>query len=120
MVNKNIQKHDFENDGPIGPDYNLDELRDNGVVFISPGVYARVEDTIVLGNNQTVSTNNTVYIDNLAVSNSLEVPTREGDVKYDNETKEIMVFINDDWQDYNLNQKPKSRWERFKSWVLGR
>lgn len=80
--------------------------------FVPVGLYAREVDVTYVADNNNVFTvsdtagnavlnitdNDTAYITNLDVTGTANIPPSEGQVRYDNDTMMINVFIDNEWR----------------------
>jgi hypothetical protein len=142
MVEKRIQGHDFENGGPIRQyELNFQEganlwVNYNGDFTVTFNNEYTTTNTIILGSDTVIDNpqiNNTTYVQNLVVTENMNYPAQEGDMRFNIEQQRMMYYINDTWnfieQNYHVTTdgyrrldtlipvRGESRWVRFKKWV---
>ncbi|NIP29029.1 MAG: hypothetical protein GTN59_00150 [Candidatus Dadabacteria bacterium] len=122
MVDNKIQGHDFENGGPI-KQYELtfqDILADD----INSGFIFSPNATFTIGHDAVIDHPQATYVSNLIVTENMDYPPREGEIRCDTSTGSLLVFNGTEWGTYQYNQimvpedvyittRKESMWKRF-------
>lgn len=76
------------------------------------------QNNIVLGQNMSISSdvNDTVFVQNLSVAGTTDIPPQEGQMRYNVDSQMTEVYHQDEWMEigytHDVHQGPRlSRWE---------
>lgn len=119
MIKRDFSAWDFVKQGP-----KKDTIDITGGTLISDYTSWTMGDgsftnTMVFGDNVTItipSVNNRVYISDLTVQGSAEIPPQEGQMRYNVDSQMTEVYHQDEWMEigytHDVHQEPKiSRWK---------